>query len=341
MPSPREIPQEYRILSSMGTVTVFFAAYLGLSVEYISKETNIDPGRLIDPENYLPEEFFEKFFQMLIRKFPKRNVALELARVAPMSYFGTPGQLFLRAPDAQSMLDIFVNHCDLFADRLEIRAISGSQETFFRTRQPLSDVDQGMSAEIGLGIGARITRECFGEGLLTRVQFRHRARGPVATYREFFGVPVSFGAEFNALVFSSHELKKRSNKRGGQEMRSSLEQRLQRLRQELGLDRADGLADIRRVAMCNAMKGDYSVDGLARSMGMSTCTLRRRMPEGVTPANLLGEVRYVNAMGMLADKSLSIDEVSFRLGFESDRGFRKAFKRWSGKTPVEARKEIR
>ena len=248
MPSPREIPQEYRILSSMGTVTVFFAAYLGLSVEYISKETNIDPGRLIDPESYLPEEFFEKFFKMLIRKFPERNVALELARVAPMSYFGTPGKLFLRAPDAQSMLDIFVNHCDLFADRLEIRAISGSQETFFRTSQPLSDVDQGMSAEIGLGIGARITRECFGEGLLTRVQFRHRARGPVATYREFFGVPVSFGAEFNALVFSSQELKKRSNLRVGQEMRSSLEQRLQRLRQELGLDRADGLADIRRVA---------------------------------------------------------------------------------------------
>lgn len=122
-------------------------------------------------------------------------------------------------------------------------------------------------------------------------------------------------------------------------MRSSLEQRLQRLRQELGLDRADGLADIRRVAMCNAMKGDYSVDGLARSMGMSTCTLRRRMPEGLRQ-RICWEVRYVNAMGMLADKSLSIDEVSFRLGFESDRGFRKAFKRWSGKTPVEARKGI-
>ena len=46
-------------------------------------------------------------------------------------------------------------------------------------------------------------------------------------------------------------------------------------------------------------------------------------------------------MGALVDRSLSIDEVAFRLGFESDRGFRKAFKRWSGKTPVEARREIR
>jgi transcriptional regulator GlxA family with amidase domain len=65
------------------------------------------------------------------------------------------------------------------------------------------------------------------------------------------------------------------------------------------------------------------------------------MPDGVQAGSLLEEVRYVNAMGMLADKSLSIDDVAFRLGFESDRGFRKAFKRWSGKTPAEARREIK
>jgi hypothetical protein len=44
-------------------------------------------------------------------------------------------------------------------------------------------------------------------------------------------------------------------------VRCSLEQRLQRFRQELGLDLADGIADIRRAAMCNAIKGDYSVAG--------------------------------------------------------------------------------
>ncbi|CAK8715911.1 Helix-turn-helix domain-containing protein [Candidatus Electrothrix aarhusensis] len=336
-----EIPSKYRMLSSMGTVAVFFAAYLGLSVEYISRETGIDPGRLMDPDNYLPEDFFEDFFWMLIRNFPERNIALELAGIAPTSYFGTPGRLLLRASDAQTMLELFVAHCDLLADRLEIKAVPGSTETFFRTSQPLSEVDQGMGAEIGLGIGARITKECFGEGLLTRVQFCHKARGDVSAYWDFFGVPVSFQAEFNALVLSTRELKKRSNQRGSQEVRCSLEQRLQRLRQELGLDLADGIADIRRAAMCNAIKGDYSVAGLARSMGMSTSTLQRRMPDGVQAGSLLEEVRYVNAMGMLADKSLSIDDVAFRLGFESDRGFRKAFKRWSGKTPAEARREIK
>lgn len=92
--------------------------------------------------------------------------------------------------------------------------------------------------------------------------------------------------------------------------------------------------------MKNAIKGDYSVSGLARSMGMSLSTLQRRVPPDIKVRKLLEEVRYVNAMGMLADQRLSVDEVAFRLGFESDRGFRKAFKRWSGRTPAEARKEM-
>ena len=340
MSSSHETPEKYRILSSMGSVIVFFAAYAGLSVERISQETGIDPARLMDPDNYLPEEFFEKFFQVLNKDFPERNIALELAALAPISYFGTPGRLLLRAPDARTMLDLFVDNCDLLADRLKIEAVDSGTETFFRTCQPLSDIDGGMSAEIGLGLGARIVRKCFDEGLLTRVQFRHRARGCISSYEDFFRVPVTFQAEFNALVLSTGELKKRVNRRGRPEIRTALEQRLKCLRQELGLEEINGIRDIRRTVMCNAIKGDYSVAGLARSMGMSVSSLQRRMPSGTTAGRLLDEARYVNAMGMLSDSSLSIDEVAFRLGFESDRGFRKAFQRWSGRSPAEARKEM-
>ncbi len=341
MSSFHETSEKCRILSSMGSVAVFFAAYVGLSVERISKETGIDPAHLMDPDNYLPEDFFKKFFQLLSKDFPERNIALELAALAPISYFGTPGRLLLRAPDARTMLDLFVDNCDLLADRLKIEAVDSGMETFFRTCQPLSEVDGGMSAEIGLGLGARIVRECFGEGLLTRVQFRHRARGKISSYENFFCVPVTFHAKFNALVLSTRKLKKRLNKRGRPEMRTALEQRLKCLRQELGLEAADGIEDIRRTVMCNAIKGDYSVAGLAESMGMSVSSLQRRMPSGTTASKLLDEARYVNAIGMLADSSLSVDEVAFRLGFESDRGFRKAFQRWSGKSPAEMRKELR
>jgi hypothetical protein len=219
----------------MGNVAVFYAAYVGLSVERISTDTGISPSVLMNPDIYLPETFFEKFFRLLADSFPGRNVALELAQVAPLSYLGAPGRLLRRAPNLRSMLELFSEHCDLIADRLEMEVVEwGKTETVLRTHQPLSLHDGGMSAEIGLGMGTRIAQECFGERSLLRAQFRHQAVGPVAAYEAFFKVPVSFGAQFNALIFDSKVLDQPSQAKRP-ESKNVLEVRLNGLRREVGL----------------------------------------------------------------------------------------------------------
>ena len=93
--------------------------------------------------------------------------------------------------------------------------------------------------------------------------------------------------------------------------------------------------------MRNAMNNDYSASGLAHIMGMSISSLQRRLQaRGLSASKLLDEARYVNAMGMLANRNISIDEIAWQLGFESERGFRKAFKRWTGESPAKARRQM-
>jgi AraC-like DNA-binding protein len=75
-------------------------------------------------------------------------------------------------------------------------------------------------------------------------------------------------------------------------------------------------------------------------MSMS-CLQRHLRDAGTNASRLIDEARHVNALGMLTDNSLSVDEVAFRLGFESERGFRKAFQRWCGKSPAEVRREMK
>ncbi len=334
-------PPQHRIVSSMGNVAAFYAAYAGLSVERISTETGIAPSMLMNPDGYLPESFFEKFFQLLSRAFPERNMALELAKIAPLSYLGAPGRLLRRAPDPRSMLELFSKHCDLIADRLEMEVVDwGREETVLRTHQPLSRLDGGMSSEIGLGMGARIAQECFGDDLLLRVQFCHQAVGPVSAYEELFKTPVEFQTGFNALIFNSKLLDRPSRSKRAEE-RNMLELRLDGLRLDSGLTGGDEVAAMRKAVMRNAMKGDYSAAGLAKSIGMSISSLQRRLhASGTSASRLIDEARHVNAMGLLANRSLSVDEVAWQLGFESERGFRKAFKRWTGDSPAEARKKM-
>uniref|UniRef100_UPI004056A6A1 helix-turn-helix domain-containing protein n=1 Tax=Candidatus Electronema sp. TaxID=2698783 RepID=UPI004056A6A1 len=343
MSSPSEVPRQHRILSSMGNVAVFYAAYVGLSVERVSTETGVPPSVLMNPDTYLPEAFFEQFFRLLADSFPGRNVALELAQIAPLSYLGTPGKLLRRASNLRSMLELFSEHCDLIADRLEMKVVEwGTRETVLQTHQPLSLHDGGMSAEIGLGMGARIAQECFGEKSLLRAQFRHQSVGPVAAYEDFFKAPVSFGAQFNALIFDSTVLDMPSRAPRA-ESKEVLARRLDGLRRDLDL--ASGrneVAKIRQAVMRNALKGDYSASGLAQSLGMSLSSLQRRLHEaGTSASRLIDEARHINALGLLADSGLSVDEAAFRLGFESERGFRKAFRRWCGKSPAAARREMR
>jgi AraC-like DNA-binding protein len=55
---------------------------------------------------------------------------------------------------------------------------------------------------------------------------------------------------------------------------------------------------------------------------------------------LLTDARYHLALELLANEEMSVDGIAARLGFTSERVFRKAFRRWSGKTPAHARREM-
>lgn len=76
----------------------------------------------------------------------------------------------------------------------------------------------------------------------------------------------------------------------------------------------------------------------ARSLGMSTATLRRRLAEaGVSFRELSSDERRKAAASLLATEH-ALDEVAARLGFSDTRSLRRACKAWFGMAPAEYRK---
>ena len=72
---------------------------------------------------------------------------------------------------------------------------------------------------------------------------------------------------------------------------------------------------------------------------MSGRTLQRRLKEeGTSFGELLDWLRRGMAQAYLADDQISISEVSYLLGFSEQSAFQRAFKRWTGSTPVQFRK---
>ena len=74
------------------------------------------------------------------------------------------------------------------------------------------------------------------------------------------------------------------------------------------------------------------------ALGCSRQTLYRRLKaEGITFAVLLDRLRRRLALRFVREQGLSVKETAYRLGFSDPAAFSRAFKRWTGKSPSEAR----
>lgn len=85
-------------------------------------------------------------------------------------------------------------------------------------------------------------------------------------------------------------------------------------------------------------RGDVTMDDVASDLGMSRQTLYRRLrEEQVTFAAIHDELRHRMAIDYLNARKASVNQVAYLLGFSEASSFTRAFKRWTGKTPIEVR----
>lgn len=77
---------------------------------------------------------------------------------------------------------------------------------------------------------------------------------------------------------------------------------------------------------------------VAKQLHMSESTLQRRLAkEGYKFQQLLDQVRHKLAHEYLISTQLTVNEIAALLGFSDAPNFRRAFKRWSTRTPTEIR----
>jgi AraC-like DNA-binding protein len=84
--------------------------------------------------------------------------------------------------------------------------------------------------------------------------------------------------------------------------------------------------------------GEAGAAAVASRLGLSERTFARRLAaEGLTFSTLLDRLKLDLANRYLADHDTSISQIAWLLGYQEVSSFSKAFKRWTGRSPREAR----
>jgi AraC-like DNA-binding protein len=174
---------------------------------------------------------------------------------------------------------------------------------------------------------------------LTEVHFRAAApRAGGAAHERFFGAPVRFDAFQNEIVFESAWLDTPCVAHD-----AALATFFDRHADGM-LERVSGApAFLRRVklAIAESIRGsDPSLDMTAKRLATSARTLQRRLEEADTSHKaLVEEVRRDLTLELLENPKLSIREIGYLVGFRDTSAFYRAFKRWTGSTPMIARRK--
>lgn len=164
------------------------------------------------------------------------------------------------------------------------------------------------------------------------VYFRHPAPSDVSAHLQFFGCPVHFSSDRDALQVSA-ELLEVANRLGDAGVStffdSHLEQRLSELTDDSELARRV------QIQISHALsQGVPTVSAIAGRLNMSGRTLQRRLADrGYAFQSLVDAARRELAERLLRGSNYSLAEVAFLTGFAEQSSFNRAFKRWAGQTP--------
>ncbi len=105
------------------------------------------------------------------------------------------------------------------------------------------------------------------------------------------------------------------------------------------LARFDLIAEVRRAIGATLESGETSLESVAAQLNLPVRRLRTQLAEADTSfQQILSDFRCRLAKRLLAQTSESIERIVYLTGFSEPSTFYRAFRRWTGETPVEYRR---
>lgn len=329
----------------MGYVTSLFArkmvAAAGAAVDARALLTSVglDPDGAWDPKVMLADTAYYALIERMAGQMDVIDLPLRTGQSMRCDEYGALGLAWKAAPDLMGSVSRVARYARLWTSvvEYELRPADGAM-LFILHRAGPRRLGLRLSNEATLASAVSISRQVSsGPFAPLEVHFKHPPPRTLDHHEAYFGAPVHFGSDLDALLIG-HDALARPNLLGDEGITQFLVSHLDAELRQLGDDRSIE-ARTRDTIARSLSEGPPKMTDVARNLGMSVRSFHRRLADhGMSFQSLTEATQRELAEGLLRDERYSLAEIAFLTGFSEQSSFTRAFKRWVGRTPASYRK---
>ncbi len=309
----------------------------GLSANELLKHTDIAYETLSIPNSSVSFSQSYQLISNLLKLTDHPGLGLYLGSRENTATCGLMGYAMSCAPNIGRAIELCVTYLKASPTLTDISLSVEEEEVIFTVSPiaPTNDLLPFVIEEV-LSASVRIFHLISGTELIpARVTLSYDDPGYAEIYRSTFRCPVIFGGVRNSIIYKKSILDLPTLQ--GNPVAEAVATKLcdQYLREHTSLD--DVVQKVRRELL--AMPGNFpSEEVVAERINMHPRSLRRLLKQQDTSfQKIFDSARKQLALEYLQHTQMPIENIAELVGFSDGSNFRRAFKRWTGKTPSSIR----
>jgi len=330
--------KQHKIEARLATNVMSDLRRHGVNADSLLKEVGLRRADVSDPDNRIPYAAVIALIERAATTLGEPSYGLRLGAAQEARDSGMIGFLMLNSPTLLEAITNAQRYFRVLSEGEDIEVDRMGPHVTLRFRESDKAL-RGLrhNSEYIASIVVRACRDMTRKPISpVRAEFMHGRPNTKVAYADHLGCPVRFHADWDALIYDAQTM--RLPVIGAD---SKLFKVLERACQKIlgpTPKKHDILRDIRELVIDGLAKGTVHVDDIARELNMSSKTLGRRLADRKTTFSaLLDDTRSGLAKLYLTDTDLRLEQIAYLTGYSEPAPLVRAFRRWTGTTPMQFR----
>lgn len=336
-PAPRESTVSVEVIRRL----VEAVERSGIPRGHFVAVAGIDPAHLEAPEARVARAETYRLTELAYDLVGDPAFGLHWAERIEVSTFGPIAGLASYCASLRQVFESLARSSRLVSDSAPFKVVEDRDKVLVCCMLPLGESApiRRFVAEMKVGGFMRMLRAFSPHVRPERVSFEYPAPSYRSEYARIFEHAERFDEPVTGVVIDAEALDRPLPLRDEElygALQDVVEQRLARMTKQTPY-----AARVRDLLVHKGWPRGADMPSIACWLGISVRSLRRYLAaEGTTYSQVLGEALGIIARQLLRDRSRTLQEIGYLMGFANANAFYRAFKRWTSTTPSAYRESL-